>query len=274
MLLAALPNATAAESILQSFVALVMHRPTADSFFRKYAEVDGARKRKLKPAQVRQVLEAIGMEGEKLLDEAAFAAVVLLDRNSDGGISQGEWAAALQVLQCFLPRAGDPIPAEADADALAALRRLGGHFGALSRGLTVGGLFGLMEELHTCPALVEWWDGKGQSGGWIDRLANVERKMPMAPLLKLDKWVCAARLPDRLLSHTDIKLKPHLADLLAVRTAFKLDLGMTSLLLRQFFSVRCRARSSPFALGCQLARCPPDPLLPRRQVHLPRRHRW
>ena len=28
MLLAALPNATAAESILQSFVALVMHRPT------------------------------------------------------------------------------------------------------------------------------------------------------------------------------------------------------------------------------------------------------
>lgn len=202
ILVDALPNATGAEAIMQSFVQLLRQQPTADSLFRQHAKEDGTQVRTLKQAELRGILEHVGLLGDRLLDEAAFAMVQILDRDGDAGVSQDEWSTALRVLHCWVPSMDAAAPV-ADASA-SLLLSLGRHIQAVSSSMTVRSVLGLLEELHTCSALLTWWDG-GSAGGWAARLVALERASPVAQLLRLKKWVCAGRLPDRLLTHTDLR---------------------------------------------------------------------
>lgn len=238
-LLAAMPSASALERMILAFVKLDAKFALVGGVHRQYAVQDEARKWVVRAQELRVLFQDVGMPDGLMVNESATLMEHLLDRNNDGNVTLGEWSTAFDVLRCWLPTelSADASATEIDQH-MGKLRHLGNLVEQLSTTFSIENAVTLQAELHRCPAIAKWWNGGKKTTGWFERLAKFELGTILQKALRLKKWVCAGRLPDRILSHTDITVKPHLGDLLAVRTAFKLDLGITSLLMRQLAAIK------------------------------------
>ena len=232
----ALPSAQEVEQhLLASAKIMRQHGGEASKVFASYNRFIDTKKsdgvQTLGNQEVRALLKDVGIGNVALRGAIAEIATLLLDSSGDSRVSEGELAAGLGLLSCWVD-----LTASDDAAVLAPLRRVDEKFQALQRsGLSANAVAALVaEEYHgVCSdGVAAWW-----ASGWARRLSAFEKGI-VAALSELSNdsvEVCASRLVDRLLSQSttdeELKHKKDQPGQRAVRTALKLA-GLNSIFAR------------------------------------------
>lgn len=232
---AALLSGAEVEGVLTELAALVKkHDHDAGRVFAAYNRFHDTKKsggeQALGNQEMRALLKDLGVGNIALRGALAEMATKLLDSGGDGRVSEGELRAAVDIIGCWLGEVG--------TDVLGPMRRLKAAVDAALAVESPPPLEALAAvadgEAQRCGTVIgAWW-----ASGWLARLEALERAAsPVEHELSNDnRWVCATRLPDRVLSHAS-KGAPRAADggpqagALEVRTALKLA-GVESLLAR------------------------------------------
>jgi len=234
------------EALYRHFSALaeLLRLKPGGSLFADYAEPDETtEKATLGVIQVGKLLTDIGFHDPLLIEDLSRILVNITSAPTGGaGVSESELRVVLDILRCYA----------VDADGQASskpLRRLVARVSALASetrtGRDIANL--IAEELHPCaPALTTWW-----SSGWSEWLSAYERgskavNQELAEAIKRP-YVCAGRLPDRILSHAEkgeyshtspkghVHYAPPKTEVAGIRAALKLS-GVESLLARHLLA--------------------------------------
>ena len=242
-----LPSAAEAKTLLHNFAAIFSkHGRDASRLFVAYnSKVDATDNgmQHLNKQELRVLMRDIGVVGTRLLRaELVEAAIALLDSSGDRKVSEAELAAAVDLLGCWLGDGGRTNDAQSAAGpgdvggTLTRAQQLGSKLSALGEQRSLIAFFALQEEVHaTCTSSLDaWWQS-----GWSQRLSHLFHSSDAAKHElsgRKDVYHCAARLPDRLLTHA-FYTKPLRAGVTAFRTMLKLG-GVSSLLLRHVVATR------------------------------------
>ena len=229
---AALPSASQADTFARTWAAMwESHGRNASRLFLSYDQYHDTAE-SLNAHELNAWLKDLGWAHRALRAALARVAIHAMDSDGDGVVNENELSVSVGLFNClFMETNRSSATMQLRTiirDIWARVHTAGPsvHLEAFVDGLEwVGQSCG--EELRS------WW-----GSGWTTRLEQMERALDPVQheLAHQNRWVCAARLPDRFLSHVGKDATGSLrADHLAIRTALKLG-GVSSLLVRHLLS--------------------------------------
>ena len=229
---AALPSASETDTLAHAWAALwESHGRNASQLFLSYNQYHDTAE-SLNARELNALLKDVGWEHRSLRTALTRLAIHAMDSNGDGAVNEKELRVSLGVFNCLVMETNQ---SSATMQLRASIHGLSAHKHVAGRGVHLKALGDGLEWLkQSCgDELRSWWNS-----GWTARLMQIERGLDPVQheLANRNRWVCAARLPDRILSHVSKDASGALrADHLAIRTALRLG-GVSSLLLRHLLA--------------------------------------